>query len=76
MQNEIDAVIGSTGKAHYALREKLPYTHAVIKEIMRFRAIGPLLAPHAVLENVEFKGYEIPKVIEGGSRSKYNDSSN
>lgn len=63
VHDELDAVIGATGKARYALREKLPYTYAVIKEVMRFRTIAPLLIPHTVKENVKFKGYEIPKVI-------------
>ena len=44
------------------MREKLPYCQCVIKEVMRFRSVGPLLIPHAVNENVKFKGFEIPKV--------------
>lgn len=58
---EIDTVLGSSGKALFTEREKLPYCHAAIKECLRFRTVVPLLVPHAVHEDVNYNGYIIPK---------------
>jgi len=42
-------------------RQDMPYVEAVILEIQILSVIAPLGVPHTVLEDVEFKGYTIPK---------------
>ena len=39
----------------------MPYTEATIAEIMRVSSLTPFGAPHATSEDVEFRGYHIPK---------------
>lgn len=45
-------------------RAKMPYTEAVIHEVMRFIDFSPLGAPRAVTEDTIFRGYTLPKVIK------------
>jgi len=39
----------------------MPYTEATIMEVMRFSAMVPTGVFHSALEDVEFRGYTIPK---------------
>ncbi|KXN86824.1 O-methylsterigmatocystin oxidoreductase [Leucoagaricus sp. SymC.cos] len=41
--------------------DKLPYIAALLKEVLRWRPVLPLGAPHAVIQDDEYKGYFIPK---------------
>ncbi|XP_040204244.1 cytochrome P450 2K6-like [Rana temporaria] len=58
--DEIDKVIGSA-VPQIEHRKKMPYTDAVIHEIQRFSNILPTNLPHATAEDVNFKGYFLPK---------------
>lgn len=40
----------------------MPYTNAVINEVQRFGDIAPLGLFHGNKTDVEFEGYNIPKV--------------
>ena len=42
-------------------RTRLPYTEAVILEVQRMGDISPLGVPHCLSQDVEFRGYHIPK---------------
>src|SRR6218665_3075211 len=63
MQQEIDVMI--PGDRYPSLDDKadLPYTEAVILELMRRHTAGPLALPHATLKDATTSGYFIP----GGS---------
>ena len=60
VQGEIERVLG---KKLPSMKDKqdLPYVEATVMEIQRMSEIVPLGVPHSVLEDVEFRGYTIPK---------------
>ncbi|XP_068135083.1 cytochrome P450 2K1-like [Hyperolius riggenbachi] len=60
VQTEIDKMIGSS-KPQTFHRKEMPYTDAVIHEIQRFANIIPNNLPHETTEDVEMRGYVIPK---------------
>ncbi|XP_073442573.1 cytochrome P450 2A10-like isoform X2 [Dendrobates tinctorius] len=63
VQSEIDKVIGSNAPQVIHRRE-MPYTDAVIHEIQRFGNIVPTNLPHATTQDVNFRGYLLPKGIQ------------
>ncbi|XP_068136117.1 cytochrome P450 2K4-like [Hyperolius riggenbachi] len=60
VQKEIDTIIG-TAQPQAEHRKEMPYTDAVIHEIQRVGDIIPAGVPHETIQDVEFKGYFIPK---------------
>ncbi|KAH8091810.1 cytochrome P450 [Cristinia sonorae] len=60
-QAEIDAVVGRNRLPNAGDRDKLTYTRALMREIIRWRSIGPLGVPHYLMEDDVFEGYHIPK---------------
>ncbi|XP_072918429.1 uncharacterized protein [Hemitrygon akajei] len=61
VHNEITTVIGSERFPGTGDRKNLPYTDAVIHEIQRFSNIVPMNLMHSTTEDVNFKGYFLPK---------------
>ncbi|XP_072286398.1 cytochrome P450 2G1-like isoform X1 [Pyxicephalus adspersus] len=61
VQAEIENVIGRTRRPCMEDRTKMPYTEAVMHEVMRFIDFFPLGIPHSVTENTVFRGYNLPK---------------
>ena len=61
VQEEIYRVLGDNGIPSTMKKQKMPYVEATIMEIQRVADIVPLGIPHSVLEDVEFRGYTIPK---------------
>lgn len=62
VQAEIDRVIGQTRQPTMADRPNLPYTDAVMHEIMRMGNIIPLNGLRLATEDMTLGGYFIPKV--------------
>ncbi|KAJ7238122.1 cytochrome P450 [Mycena haematopus] len=60
-QAEIDSVVGGARLPRYADREQLPYTSAVVTELLRWHSVAPLGVPHAAMEDTVVNGYLIPK---------------
>ncbi|XP_049630549.1 cytochrome P450 2J2-like isoform X4 [Suncus etruscus] len=58
---EIDRVIGQMQQPSMALRESMPYTHAVVHEIQRKGNIVPLNVPREVTADTTLAGYNMPK---------------
>ncbi|XP_004607355.3 cytochrome P450 2J2-like [Sorex araneus] len=58
---EIDRVIGQMQQPSMALRESMPYTHAVVHEVQRMGNIIPLNVPRAVAADTTLAGYHMPK---------------
>ncbi|CAI9594703.1 unnamed protein product [Staurois parvus] len=60
VQNEIEKVVGS-GELCLMHKKQMPYTDAVIHEILRFGNIAPTGVPHSTAQDVTIKEFFIPK---------------
>ncbi|DAA31248.1 cytochrome P450 2J2 [Bos taurus] len=61
VQAEIDRVLGQSQKPSMAARESMPYTNAVIHEVLRMGNILPLNVPREVTVDTVLAGYRLPK---------------
>lgn len=60
-QEEIDSVIGASRLPLASDRSNLPYTDALVKELLRWQPIAPMGLPHASSDDDVVEGYFIPK---------------
>ncbi|KAG1741079.1 cytochrome P450 [Suillus lakei] len=60
-QAEIDAVVGPDRLPSFVDRDSLPYTEALVKEVLRWNAVVPTAIPHRVTKDDIHDGYYIPK---------------
>ncbi|KAF5372636.1 hypothetical protein D9758_005285 [Tetrapyrgos nigripes] len=60
-QEELDSVVGRSRMPRFSDQEVLPYIRATAREVMRWRTIAPLGAPHQSTEDDFYEGYYIPK---------------
>jgi len=60
-QREIDDVVSTDRLPSLGDKSRLPYTDAVILEVMRRHTVVPLYIPHATLRDTEVLGYYVPK---------------
>lgn len=60
-QQEIDNVVGRNRLPTYDDWGSLPYTEAIMWEVLRWRPVLPLGVPHRVTDDDIYKGYLIPK---------------
>jgi cytochrome P450 len=69
VQAEFDAVIGGGRLPVLEDKPRLPYLHAVLKEVLRWRPLVPTGIPHMTSEEDVYKGYYVPKgaVVIGNS---------
>ncbi|KAK2538490.1 cytochrome P450 2J2 [Columba guinea] len=61
VQKELDAVLSPSHLICYEDRKKLPYTYAVIHEIVRFSSIVLITIPREAVKDTTVLGYQIPK---------------
>lgn len=62
VQKELDAVLSPSHLICYEDRKKLPYTNAVIHEILRFSSIVLITLPREAVKDTTVLGYHVPKV--------------
>ena len=60
VQKELDSVVGLQRLPSFEDVPKLPYVNAFISEVLRWRQIAPLGAPHSSSKDDEYMGYTIP----------------
>ncbi|KAI0693302.1 cytochrome P450 [Cerioporus squamosus] len=60
-QAELDSVVGPNRLPDHRDRAMLPYVSAVLKESLRWHNVAPLGMPHCSTEDIEYRGYFIPK---------------
>lgn len=60
VQYELDTVIGSDRLPSFDDRERLPYTNAVVSEVLRWCSVSAGGIPHAVIQDDNHMGYHIP----------------
>ncbi|MEE6508506.1 hypothetical protein FKM82_021500 [Ascaphus truei] len=61
VHDEIDRIIGRNRSPKLHDRSSMPYTDAVLHEIQRYINLIPLGVPRAATQDVQFRGYTIPK---------------
>ncbi|KAF9458686.1 cytochrome P450 [Collybia nuda] len=60
-QTKIDEVVGRDRLPNFEDYDKLPYIHAMVKEVLRWRPVTPLGLPRCAAESDWYEGYYIPK---------------
>jgi len=60
LQQEIASVVGPQRLPQFEDYDSLPYVGCLIKELLRFSAVAPLV-PHSLEEDDVYEGYRIPK---------------
>ena len=61
LHKELDDVIGQERPPRMQDKLRLPYTEAVIAELMRYVSFMPVAIPHYTVQDVTLGGYRIPK---------------
>lgn len=62
VQQEIDAVVGQCRQPSMADKEKMPYTSAVLSEVLRMGNVVPLGVPRMATSDTTLAGFHLPKV--------------
>ncbi|KAJ2915834.1 hypothetical protein MD484_g4605, partial [Candolleomyces efflorescens] len=61
VQAEIDTVVGNDRLPTHEDRPNMPYTNAVLTELLRWNSVAPSGVPHVAIEDGYIGGYFIPK---------------
>ncbi|KAJ7167269.1 cytochrome P450 [Mycena crocata] len=74
-QAEIDEVTGGRYLPTFLDEAELPYVAAMVKEILRWKNVGPIAIPHYLTVEDEYKGYRIPanSIVIGNTWSVLSD---
>ena len=70
LQADIDNTIGAR-PPQLADRARLPYVQAAILELLRYISHVPVAIPHKTTQDVELRGYKLPKNTEVGVRKNW-----
>ncbi|CAG7719037.1 unnamed protein product [Allacma fusca] len=60
LQEELEEIVGATDFITLEDRPQLPYTEAVIHEVLRISSLGPFGLLHSTTEDCHFQGFTIP----------------
>ena len=60
-QADIDALVGPDRLPDFDDSDHLPYIHAIMLEVLRWKPVVPFNTTHAVMEDDEYHGMFIPK---------------
>lgn len=60
-QAELDRVVGPHRLPDHSDKASLPYVNALLKETLRWQNVVPMSLPHYTVEDIEYRGYFIPK---------------
>ncbi|XP_067675688.1 cytochrome P450 2U1-like [Haliotis asinina] len=60
---EILENVGQSRRPSMKDKTNLPYVGATVLEVLRFADIAPTAVPHAVAQDVQFRGYTFPKGV-------------
>ncbi len=60
-QAELDVVVGPGRLPRHGDKDSLPYVNAVVKESLRWHNSAPFSVPHCTSEDLEYRGWFIPK---------------
>ncbi|XP_067674111.1 cytochrome P450 2J6-like [Haliotis asinina] len=60
---EILENVGQSRRPSMKDKTNLPYVEATILEVLRYADIAPTAVPHAVAQDVQFRGYTFPKGV-------------
>ena len=65
-RKEADAICGDKAGRLPGIgdRPKMPYMCALVKEVLRWRSVVPLIPQHQLTQDLEFEGYHFPAGIE------------
>ena len=65
-REEADSVCGRVAERLPSIGDipKMPYTCALIKEVLRWRPVVPLIPQHQLTQDLEFEGYSFPAGTE------------
>lgn len=58
---EIDQLLHGARLPTIEDQKDLPFTEALIKEVLRFSPVAPLALPHRVTQEDTYEGYRIPE---------------
>ncbi|KAH9302165.1 hypothetical protein KI387_013748, partial [Taxus chinensis] len=61
VQTELDQVVDRNRRVEESDIERLPYLHAVVKEVLRLHPAAPFMIPHRADSSCEVAGFGIPK---------------
>ena len=60
MAEEIAAVVGTDSRVTLDHKDSLPYTRAVILELLRYNTVAGFAAPHMTQKDTELCGTPVP----------------
>ncbi|THH10178.1 hypothetical protein EW146_g8450 [Bondarzewia mesenterica] len=59
-QSELDALLGGERLPTFNDKDRLPYVHALLKEVLRWLPVLPLAVPHRAVNADQYKEFHIP----------------